>query len=322
MNKSTNFVGIDISKKVFDVWCSSFGHKRFTNDQTGFKRFLELLGINSWCVMEYTGNYYQHLALFLYEKEIPVSIINPLVIKRFTQMKLHHNKTDKSDAKMIARYANEQKVTRWNPTPEYIETCQDLHTTISIYHKQTTALRNKLHSLESKGVKGKIITSIKRQIRQLANKICLLENEIEHLLKRFEPELLTNLSSISGIGKKTAMMLIASTNGFRTFTTAKQVSAYFGLSPVERSSGSSIRGKSRISKKGNPMVRNYLFMCSFTACKNNPQCKALYERIVNKGKSKKLALIAVTNKLITQSFAIAKSGIPYDPDYKSALVLN
>lgn len=321
MNKSTNFIGIDISKKVFDVWNITLGHKRFTNDQQGFDRFSEFLDSTSWCVMEYTGNYYQHLAMYLHENEIPVSIINPLVIKRFIQMKLHHNKTDKSDAQMIAQYANEQTVTLWTPNPQYIETCQDLHTTVSIYHKQATALRNKLHSLDSKGVKGKIITSIKRQIRQLTSEIHLLENEIECLLKQFEPDLLTNLSTISGIGKKTAMMLIASTNGFRTFTNSKQLSAYFGLSPIELSSGSSIRGKARISKKGNPLVRNYLFLCSFTACKNNPQCKALYERIVNKGKSKKLALIAVTNKLISQAFAIAKSGIPYDPNYKSVLAL-
>lgn len=66
-------------------------------------------------------------------------------------------------------------------------------------------------------------------------------------------------------------------------------------------------------------MRNHLFLCSFTACQYNPQCKALYERIVAKGKSKKLALIAVCNKLLKQSFAIAKSGIPYDPGYKSVL---
>ncbi len=93
-----------------------------------------------------------------------------------------------------------------------------------------------------------------------------------------------------------------------------------GLSPIEHSSGSSIRGRSRISKKGNPMVRNYFFLCSFTACQYNLQCKALYERIIAKGKSKKLALIAVSNKLLKQSFAVAKSGLHYDPAYKSSLV--
>ena len=85
---------------------------------------------------------------------------------------------------------------------------------------------------------------------------------------------------------------------------------------MEYSSGSSVRKQSRISKTGNPQIRNHLFLCAFTASQHNAQCNALYERIVAKGKSKKLALVAVCNKLIKQSFAIAKSGILYDAEYK------
>ena len=107
------------------------------------------------------------------------------------------------------------------------------------------------------------------------------------------------------------------TSNFKTFESYKQVSSFLGLAPTERSSGSSIRGRTRISKTGDGLLRNHLFMCSFTACEHNSQCKALYQRIVAKGKSKKLALIAVCNKLIKQSFAIAKSGLPYDPNYVS-----
>ena len=317
MTKSTKFIGIDISKRVFDVWGNDIGHKRFKNTPEGFVEFSMLLKTSSWCVMEYTGSYYQQLAIYLYENDISVSVINPLVLKRFIQMKLQHNKTDKGDAKMIAQYAHDQGVTKWVPSPSYIDRCKDMYTTITLYFKQTTALKNKLVSLQDKGVKGKLLTSIKRQIRHVQAEIKLLENEIELLIKQHEKELLSNLTSIPGIGKKTAIMLIVCTNGFSTFDNARQVSAFFGLSPVERSSGTSIRGRSRISKKGNPIMRNYLFMCSFTASYNNPQCKALYDRIVAKGKSKKLALIAVTNKLIKQAFSIAKSGIKYSPEYRS-----
>jgi len=175
--------------------------------------------------------------------------------------------------------------------------------------------------MNNKGVKGKIITSIKRQIRQVQTEIKLLEKEMENRIKQHEQDLLSNLLSIPGIGKKTAIILIVCTNGFRSFENAKQLSAFFDLSPIKISSGSSIKGRSKISKKGNPLMRNYLFMCSFTACNKNKQCKDLYERIVSKGKSKKLALIAVTNKLLKQSFAIAKSGIRYQPEYKSLLCI-
>ena len=138
---------------------------------------------------------------------------------------------------------------------------------------------------------------------------------METLIKSEEPALFSRLTSIPGIGKKTALLMMVSTSNFKAFNSHKQVSSFLGLAPSERSSGSSIRGKSRISKTGNGLLRNHLFMCSFTACIHNPQCKALFDRIVAKGKSKKLALIAVCNKLIKQAFAIAKSGLPYDPNY-------
>ena len=91
------------------------------------------------------------------------------------------------------------------------------------------------------------------------------------------------------------------------------------VTPIIRQSGSSVNGRSRISKMGNAKLRNLLFMCSFNACKCNCACKALYDSIVAKGKSKKLALIAVCNKLLKQAFSIVKNGIPYDHAYRSTL---
>ncbi len=92
--------------------------------------------------------------------------------------------------------------------------------------------------------------------------------------------------------------------------------SYAGLTPVIRQSGSSVKGRPRISKIGNQKLRNLLFMCSFNAC------KAIYDRLVAKGKSKKLALIAVCNTLLKQAFAIVKSGLSYDNSYRSAILKN
>ncbi|MET6990811.1 transposase [Sediminicola arcticus] len=138
---------------------------------------------------------------------------------------------------------------------------------------------------------------------------------MEELVRANEQDLYSRLNTIPGIGKKTAMILIVYNNGFRDFESAAQVCSFFGLAPNERSSGSSTRGKSRISKIGDPLLRNHLFLCSFTTCIHNPQCKALFDRIVIKGKSKKLALIAVCNKLIKQAYGISKSGLNYDRNY-------
>jgi transposase len=122
------------------------------------------------------------------------------------------------------------------------------------------------------------------------------------------------------LGVKTALFLIVITDGFTKFETAAQFCSYLGITHTIRQSGSSVRDRSSISKAGNKKLRNLLFCCSFSACKHNKACKGIYERIVNKGKSKKLALIAVSNKLLKQVFAIAKSGHPYDDTFVSVLL--
>ena len=320
MNKNSVILGIDISKATFDVYDEDKGHGQYSNDEKGFRSFYSSLKEGSYAVMEATGSYHHRLALFLYERGIGVSVLNPLVVKRFIQMKLNRVKTDKSDARMIWRYGQEQSLSPWSPNPEYIEECKSLQSVIQLYFKQRTAFRNKLHSLQSKGLsRGKAITSLKRQLRILEKEIGFLESEMEALIKANEPELYSRIKGIPGLGKKTALLLIVATNGFKDFESSKQLCSYFGLAPHERSSGSSVRGRARIGKNGHPLIRNHLFLCSFTASRYNPQCKALFDRIVSKGKSKKLALIAVSNKLIKQAFGIAKSGLPYDENYRSKL---
>jgi transposase len=322
MDKVKEFVGIDISKEKFDVWSPKIGHQTFINNECGFRKLLKQLAPDSYCVMESTGSYYQQLASFLYEQDIFVSVVNPISIKRFIQMKLKQNKTDKADARMISVYGMEQPLKEWIPSPEYIVQCRQLQSVICLYLKQSTSLKNLIKSMTARGVKkSPTISSLKRQLKRVQKEISLLEHEQELLIKEYDADLYVNLNSIPGIGKKTAMFLIVFTNGFRDFENYRQVSSFFGLAPTEHSSGTSVRGSSRISKTGNRYVRNHLFMCSFTACNCNGQCKMLYERLVNKGKSKKLALIAVCNKLIKQSFSIAKSGIPYDPKYRSCVLV-
>ena len=124
------------------------------------------------------------------------------------------------------------------------------------------------------------------------------------------------------IGNKKAIMLVVLSVGFVRFTSGSELCSYAFLRPVIRQSGSSLKGRSHISRIGNQKLGDLLFMCSFNACKYTKACRNLYERIVAKGKSEKLALIAVCNKLLKQAFAIAKSGLIYDASYRSTLVRN
>jgi transposase len=321
MNKDIKYFGIDISHLVFDVTDSKGNYTQFKNNASGFKKFSKLLSSDSHCVMEATGYYHYQLAYFLLELGIKVSVENPLAVKRFIQMKLSKIKTDKSDSKLICEYAKQVDLKLWQGNSKHQTECLQMTRLLSVYTKQSTMLKNKLHGESVLGNPSKaVIGSLKRSLKQVQKEMITIEGKLMILVKQEHEEVLTRLKSIPGIGTKTAVMLVVLTDGFSRFTSGSELCSYAGLTPVIRKSGSSVNGRPRISKIGNQKLRNLLFMCSFNACKYNKACREIYERIVAKGKSKKLALIAVCNKLLKQAFAIAKSGLIYDDSYRSVLV--
>jgi transposase len=323
MNKDIKYFGIDISHLVFDVTDSDGNYYQFKNSLIGFKKFMKLLDFNSHCVMEATGYYHYQLAYYLQENSVVLSVENPLSVKRFIQMKLSKIKTDKSDSKLICEYAKQVDLKLWQGNSKHQLECLQMTRLLSVYTKQSTMLKNKLHGEAVLGQPSKlVVTSLKRSLRQLKKEIDTIEEKLLLLVNEVHKDVLTRLKSIPGIGKKTSLMLVVLTDGFDRFKSGSELCSYAGLTPIIRQSGSSVNGRARISKIGNQKLRNLLFMCSFNACKYNKACKAIYDRIVAKGKSKKLALIAVCNKLLKQAFAIAKSGLIYDDTYRSILVKN
>jgi transposase len=320
MNKYKEIYGIDISKNVYDVYGSLTGHNQFTNDDQGFKSFLKSLPKGALVVMEATGYYHYRLAQYLYQNRVLVSVVNPLSVKRFVQMKLAKVKTDKSDAKAISEYGQMNEVPMYNALTDVQAECLQLFRLLDSYLKHRTAIKNKLKGEEVLGVPSKFVyRSLKRSLNHLNIEVSALESRLLELVKQDQQYQLTLLKSIPGMGEKTALFLIVITDGFKKFENASQLCSYVGITPTIRESGSSVRGRSRISKLGNKKLRNLLFLCAFSACKHNKACRAIYERLVAKGKSKKLALIAVANKLLKQAFAIAKSGLPYNENFVSKL---
>ena len=323
MNKDIKFFGIDISHLVFDVTDSNGNYHQFKNNASGFKKFTKLLDIDSHCVMEATGYYHYQLAYHLLESGIKVSVENPLSVKRYIQMKLSKIKTDKSDSKLICEYAQYTELKLWQGNTKIEMECLQITRALVKYTKQSTMLKNKLHGEAVLGEPSKaVVRSLKRLLKQLQNEAKSFEDRLLMLVKQVHQDVLTRLQTIPGIGSKTAIMLVVLTGGFERFNSASELCSYAGLTPVIRQSGSSVRARAHISKIGNQKLRNLLFMCSFNACKCNKACRELYQRLVAKGKSKKLALIAVCNKLLKQAFAIAKSGLIYDDTYRCTLVKN
>lgn len=307
--------GIDCSKDYFDIAVLKEGRAvftgRFANDHQGFKEALVHLK-GSHVTMEATGPYYFQLARFLYESGERVSVANPLVLRRFCQMRMSRAKTDRKDAVLIAEFTLMTGPRLWDPPSKEVQQIRNLEMYIEGQKKCRQVLSNQLHALEASGtLSGELKGDIETELQGYDSRICSREKEIEHLIKRHYKEMAANIRSIPGIGPRSVALLITLTDGFSMFESYKQVISYFGLAPRIYESGSSVRGRNHICKMGMGQMRKVLYMAATAAIRCNQACKELYERLRAKGKPYKVALIAAVNKLIKQVFAIAKSGKPY-----------
>jgi transposase len=316
-------VGIDVSKATLAV-CYLVNnltkHLEVSNNKAGFQQLVKACGAHCQFVMEATGTYNLALAYYLHEQGGQVAVLNPLVIRRFIQMHLGKGKSDRKDAQWLLRYGQQQPLKIWQPDEAVLVECRQLEQVAEQLIKQKTMVSNALEALHCQPLRSKLaLKHLQQTLNALTQQVAAAEAELLTLLEqRFAAEM-TLLSSIPGIGRKTAAMLLLFAGGFTRLDNYRQLIAMAGLSPREHTSGTSIRGKVRITKMGGGLIRSKLFMCSFSAKRSNAACQALFERLVAKGKNKKLALIAVCNKLLKQAFAIIKSGVPYQADFTSSL---
>lgn len=315
--------GIDVSFTKLDVvYENNLGqlhHLEVSNNNQGYAKILEHTGAHYHFVMEATGVYYIRLAFYLHSHSCSLSVVNAMAIKRYIQMHLERNKTDKKDAGWICRYAMEQRPPYWQmPDSAYFESKQ-LYNTIREYTEQIKRINNQLHSQKLLPVPSKdTIKSLEKLIVFMKKEIKQLEEKLQLLLLQWQPDQLKSVSSVKGIGKRAAAVLIVFTQGFKHTENHRQLISFAGLAPTQYSSGSSIHGKPRIYKRGGKNLRDVLYMCSMNAMKTNVACKALYERLRANGKTGKQALVAVMNKLLKQVFAVVKNNSLYQPNYCSA----
>lgn len=320
-----NYVGIDIAKATFTVAIpqqqGSYQDHILTNDQQGFTHLLALLPPLGQCIMEASGPYYLPLATYLHRQGQPLSVINPLVIRRFSQMRLRRAKTDKADARLLSAFGANQTPVCWQPPATLMSQVAQLQTLLEQYIKQRTALQNQQESFRASGVPNPgLVASLEKSLAHLQEQIKDLETQLDSLAKSHHADLYANLQSIPGIGRKTALCLLVITRGFSRFDSAKELASFVGLAPRVFESGTSVKGKGHICKLGNSRIRQLLYMASMQAKKANAACKSLYERLVAGGKPKLVALIAVAHKLVRQCFAVASKGVKFDQKLALALV--
>ncbi|MGI2262278.1 IS110 family transposase [Candidatus Cardinium hertigii] len=318
------YIGIDIAKSSFvSAFPRGEGYSTSTykNDINGIKTFLGKLDKSlHHCVLEATGNYGALLVGMLVECDISVSVINPKQIKHFSKVMLSVTKTDKIDAQLISLYGSKMEPKPYKMPSVNIQSLKQQKTLLYQLKKQLTMSYNLLESFNIlPKVDALALKMLNKNIACLEDQIARLEEEMLCMTQENYKELYERISSIKGIGNRTSIELIVSTGGGKDFQNAKQFSKYIGLAPIYEHSGSSVRKKGHINRHGNPGLRSLLYMASWSAIRFNKSCKDFYERLKEREKPGKVALIAVANKLIRQVFAIIRDNNFYVDGHLSKL---
>lgn len=304
-------VGIDISKQTFDVSLpaavTNAGHRKYANDPQGFNAFVATLPDRAHIVMEASGSYYLRLATHLYSNGYDVSVVNPLSMSHFIKMRMHRSKTDKKDAGYIREFgeSEQDRLKLWKPKAAHLLELQNLSTLVESFTTQRGRLKNIQEAYINGGTKGEPLKAVQDEIEHLTSRIDALEKHMLNLIKVHHGEMFAHLTSIPGVGKKSAMMLIVITEAFTKFNSSKQLTAYVGIDPRVFESGTSIKARPRIKKMGMGRMRQLLYMCGMQAKACNKTCIEMYLRLTSNGKNGKQAIIAVAHKLLRQAFAVA-----------------
>ena len=310
------YFGIDISKSWFDCFNSTTGkHHQYDNNVQGWDEFVAILPDDAWVVMEASGPYYLGLASLLADQKIPVSVLNPLVIRRYSQMRLSRTKTDAKDARLIAEYASEQPLSRWRPPSAVNQTMrQIISVSQGLIRQRAMLLGQKEAFTNTPAADPFVMEVLDEQINRITSALCILEARLKKLILAHYRSCFEAVTSIPGIGAKTATLLISITDGFSKFDDARKLASYVGICPRIFNSGSSIKGRGSICKLGSSQLRKMLYMCTWTAKKCNPGCKQMYDRMKQAGKPERVIKIALAHKLLRQAYAVGTSGEHFEKE--------
>jgi transposase len=316
-------LGIDISKTKFDACLLIDGKpklKTFGNSFDGFLLLMKWLDDHDarsvHVCMEGTGRLWEPLAEFLHSLNCLVSVVNPAKIKGFAQSELRRSKTDKIDAKIIARFCRSHVPSAWLPPPPEIKAIRDRQRYIEALKDNRTQENNRLKS----GVLDVLVhRSIEKHIEYLDQEIEVLESEILEFIeshKNLRRDFCL-LTSIIGVGQNTAVTFLGELAAAAHFTSGRELEVFCGIAPRLYESGSSVRCRSKMSKVGNSRIRRALYMPALCALRANPTLREFASRLKAAGKPGKVVVCAVMRKLLRIMFAVLKNGQEFQIDFKS-----
>lgn len=319
------YLGVDVAKAKLDCMLLDTSTKKqkskvVPNTSAGFKQLLEWLAKNHapspHVIMEPTGVYHEPAALALTDAGLTLSLVNPAQLRSFARGLGVKTKTDKADSAVLARYGATQNPAAWQPPSLSARRLKALLSRRDAVADDLLRERNRQETANATDTPEPVVRSIQESIVFMETELAKLQKMISDHIDN-DPDLREKknlLETIPGVGPRVSDHLTA-LFAARTFERAEQLAAYLGLVPVQWESGSSVKGRPRMSKSGPAHLRKLLYMPAIVAARHNLHIKAHYERLLEKGKSKMAALGAAMRKLAHLCFGVVNGGKPYDPNY-------
>jgi len=314
------FVGVDVSKAKFDCALllpnSKFKSKVFSNDEAGFAALLQWVGSHVpagellHLCMESTGSYHEALAGYAHDRGLSVSIVNPMLVKRFAELNRVRNKTDAGDAKCLALYCRDQAPEPWQAPSLPVRALQALVARLDTLLAMRQAEANRLevaHPSVADSIR-KIMAELDAAIAQVKAQIAQTIDDDPDLKRRAEL-----LETIPGLGERTIPQLLAYIGNPNRFKSAKALIAYASLAPLIRQSGTSLDKRRGTHGMGHKDFKRLLYFPAMVAGRYNPAIAAFWKRLKAQNKPGKVIVVACMHKLLNIVYAVLRSGKPFDP---------
>ncbi|MFY7988829.1 MAG: IS110 family transposase [Flavobacterium sp.] len=327
--------GIDVAQKELvitlgrmfeDLTIELFIYKVFKNSDSGIKSLIDWVNnqientVPVRYVMEATGVYHQKFAYYLVDNGYEVSIILPNKISNYMRTIEQKTITDKSCSQAIAQFGLERKLDNWKKPKCIYRSLQQLTRERDQIVQERSVIKNQIHaesteampnngSLDRMSARIKLLNSQEKEIKKEISEIVKNDQETKKAVER--------IKSIHGVGELTAVIILAETNGFELIRNKSQLTGYAGLDVREKQSGTSVKGKPRISKKGNRNLRKAVHLPALSAVKWDENFKGIYARLVSKHGIKMKALVAIQRKILELIYILFKNETVYDKEYST-----
>ena len=317
-------VGIDISKLTFEARVhTSQAYQTFDNETKGYQDLVSWAYKNSCFskeeivfVFEHTGLYSHQLSVYLSSREIPFLMVPGLEIKR--SLGMARGKDDKKDATKIAQYAYRLR-DEIVPSQLATEEVMNLKRLLSLRERLVKQRAGYKASLkEQKRVLPRktnevLLSTQEKMIKYLSKQIDIVEEQMKGIIKENE-SMSRNfklLNTIKGVGPQTALFMIAYTANFTKFRDSRKFASYTGIAPFPNTSGTSIRGRNKVSNLANKKIKSLLDLCAKSSIQYNLEMKKYYEQRIDIGKNKMSTINIIRNKIVSRMFAVVKRNEPY-----------